>query len=38
MVGTSRHLKARHQRAAEHFDFALVLSVEVVVKGFHDRL
>ena len=34
MVSTGRHLKARHQRAPEHFDFALMLGVEVVVEGF----
>ena len=36
MVGPRRHFKARHQRPTEHFDFSLVLGVEVVVEGFHS--
>jgi hypothetical protein len=35
MVGTGWHLKTRHQFAAKHFKLALVLGVEMVVKGDH---
>ncbi len=37
MVDTGRHLEAGHQLATEHFDFALVQCVLVVVDGEHEK-